>query len=189
MSQLENYNRLTNISDIEELYDKFSLKESNHRYELQLLESLKKRIFFESLTDLEKVDFRLRELQKKKIFKDIYSELEVKYESRVIDLSKAIISFLNETEEDLFHYKKEKSFTNIELAFIRLNTMCKIELIGLNKHIYLKNGGHVLYYEIIEPLFMELENSDYFQKYNLDTLKNIYKDVQDLYNKKPYSKL
>jgi len=187
MSQLENYKKITDTTLVDELYEKFSLTEDYHRSERNLIDSFKKVLFFESLTDDEKIEFRLRELDKKKIFKAAYSDSIIKYEECVIELTKLIMVFLNtDNSADLFQPEIGNEITSTQLMFIRLRTILKVELICLNRHMKLSNGGHVPFHEIVEPIFIELQNLDYYEKYNLGIIKNIYKEVQELFDKKPY---
>lgn len=184
---LEDYKKNTNMIEIESLYEKFSLENSNNRYELQLMSSMKRLLFFNSLDDIEKMSFRRRELEKKIKFREVYSDLEINYENQVLYLTNAIINFLNNTKEDLFEFDPKKEFTFKEFIFVRFCTILKIELIALNKHMKLEHGGHVLFKELVEPLFVELESTEYYEKYNLVNLRDIYRKVQELYDKNPYN--
>ncbi len=186
MSRLENYKKITDVSKLEELYEKASLKASNHRNELQLIYGIKKYLFFDSLTDAEKIDFRIRNLHMKLAFRQIYSELEIRYEELVVKLSKILLDFIQKNTEDLINYEGDKELSSERLAIIRLRTMLSLELMSLNRHLNLANGGHVLFKDIVEPIFIELENTEYYKLNNLEDIKTTYREVQELHDKKPY---
>ncbi|KQB40395.1 hypothetical protein [Flavobacterium aquidurense] len=64
--------------------------------------------------------------------------------------------------------------------------MLYIELYAINKRPKLQYSGHVLFEEIIEPIFLEIENTSFYIEYELEKIKEAYRLVSDLHKKEPY---
>lgn len=173
--------KLDEIIKIEDLY----LLKNAHRYEIQLIEGLKKDVYWISLSDREKLELRTKELTKKYIFKGAYSELIILYEESIIKLNKLIIEFLDEVSSVVFN---NENTSEEEFVLFRLKNMIYIELFALNKRLNLKYSGHVLFEEVVEPIFRELENTTFYVQYKLQDLRDTYKRVSDLYKKDPYKR-
>jgi|GEM_PF-4821357 len=173
-----------NLDEIIKIEDLYLLK-NTHRYEIQLIEGLKKDVHWISLSDTEKLELRTKELTKKYIFKEAYSDLIILYEESIVKLNKLIIEFLDEVSLVVFNHENT---SGEEFVLFRLKNMMYIELFALNKRLNLKYSGHVLFEEVVEPIFNELENTTYYVQYKLQDLRDTYKSVSDLYKKDPYKK-
>ena len=161
------------MSSLKELYRKFSLEDQNHKYELKLIEGVQKNIFFDSLTDLEKVDFRIRELKIKQAFKDIYSESIIAYEKLIIELTIAIINFLNITTGDLFQIEKDNSFDVSKLCFIRFKYIPETCSISSEKFIFsFISSFHTEFFNFINSLSSkEFHHHSFSQSFRPDFRK------------------
>nr|WP_315238664.1 hypothetical protein [uncultured Flavobacterium sp.] len=173
--------RLEEIEKIEELY----LLKNSHRYEIQLIEGLKKDLYWASLSDKEKLELRTKELMKKYVFKEIYSDLMISYEESVIDLVKLIMKFLDEINLIVFDFQ---NMSEDEFILFRLKNMMCVELYAVNKREKLQYSGHVLFEEVVQPIFVEIERTEFYIQYSLEDLRDTYKRVSDLYGEEPYKK-
>ena len=166
MIELGNYDEFLNKyyeaidnSVVENLFNTHSLTNQNHRYELQLVSGIKKQLFFETLSDVEKLCFRKRELELKKAYREIYSDLVIAYEENVLVLTSLILKVLDNCKCDFLSFSFDDKIASDDLNFARLCTILKIELICLNRHMKLENGGHVLFDAIAKPVFDDLKES------------------------------
>jgi hypothetical protein len=173
--------KLDEIMKIEELY----LLKNSHRSEMQLIEGVKKDLHWASLSDKEKLELRTKELMKKNVFKEIYSDLLISYEESVIDLVKLIMKFLDNINLIVFDFQ---NMSDEECILYRLKCMLHVELYSVNKREKLQYSGHVLFEDVVEPIFIELKATKYYEQYNLENIKEQYKIVIRLYEKKPYEK-
>lgn len=173
-----------NLDEIIKIEDLYLLKNA-HRYEIQLIEGFKKDVHWVSLSDVEKLELRTKELTKKYIFKETYSELIILYEESIVKLNKLIIEFLDEVSLVVFNHENT---SEEDFVLFRLKNMIYIELFALNKRLNLKYSGHVLFEEVVEPIFNELEDTTFYVQYKLKDLRDAYKSVSDLYKKDPYRK-
>lgn len=173
--------RLEEIEKIEELY---LLKNSN-RYEIQLIEGIKKDLYWASFSDKEKLELRTRELMKKYVFKVLYSDLMISYEESVIYLVKLIMKFLEDVNLIVFDFQ---NMSEEEFILFRLKNMLYIELYSVNKREKLQYSGHVLFEEVVEPIFIEIQSTTFYLDYELEKLREMYKRVSDLFKKEPYKK-
>ncbi|MCC9064161.1 hypothetical protein [Flavobacterium piscisymbiosum] len=177
--------KVDEIKKIEELYLLKSNSFNSHKYEIKLIEGLKKDVEWLSLSDKEKLELRKIEMRKKHALKEIYSDLIILYEESVIELVELVMKFLNEINVVAFN---SENMSEEEFLLFRLKNMLYIELFAVNKRPKLQYSGHVLFEEVVEPIFSELENTTFYVQYKLQDLKDTYKNVSDLYKKDPYKK-
>jgi hypothetical protein len=170
---------LEEIKEIEEFYQKFN----SHRYEIQILEGVMKEMTWETLSDEEKLEQRKKALLMKSVHKEMHSDLIILYEESVIELSVLIMKFLKDISFKIFGLAK---MSDEEFLLFRLKNMLYFELYIINKKIKLQYSGHILFEDIMEPLFKEIENTVYYKQYQLDDLRETFKFVWELYSKKPY---
>jgi hypothetical protein len=173
--------KLDELEKIEELY----FLKNSQRSEIQLIEGIKKDLYWVSFSNEEKLELRTRELMKKYVFKELYSDLMISYEESVIELVKIIMKFLDDINLFVFDYQ---DMSEEEFILFRLKNMLYIELYSINKREKLQYSGHVLFEEIVEPILIELENTKFYLYFELEKLREKYKHVSDLYKKEPYKK-
>jgi hypothetical protein len=158
------------------------------KYETSILQGIKRDIEWNNLTDLEKLEYRRGDLVHKKKVSTIFPDSVLVYEESVIQLSYQILDFLKKTEEYFSDLSTLVRSTASEIALFRLRNMLYCELYAINKHKNLENGGHVLYTEVVEPIFIELMPTDFYKTLDLQKLKETYETVVNLFEKKPYVK-
>lgn len=137
-----------------------------------------------SFMDKEKLDLRMRELWKKKAFKELYTDSIILYEESVIELVKLIMKFLDDVSSVVFN----KDISEEEFVLFRLKNMLYIELYAVNKRLKLQYSGHIAFERVVEPIFIELESTTLYIQYKLENVREMYKCVSDLHKKEPYKK-
>lgn len=176
---------LNEIKKIEELYLLKSDSFKSEQYEIQIIEGFGKEIQWSLLSDSEKFEVRKRELRKRHAFKELYSDSIILYEESVVTLIDLIMSFLGGVNDVVFN---NDEMSEEEFLLFRLKNMLYIELYAVNKRLKLKYAGHVLFEEVVEPIFIEIENTRFYAEYKLEKIKETYKFVSDLHKKDPYKK-
>jgi hypothetical protein len=173
------------IELIDKLYRSLEFRTNTlGKYELAILQGTKNDIAWDALSDEQKMEFRKGDLVHKE--KIEASDLILKYERTVIDLGYEILYFLKETESKFDDLSTVAVLSLPELVLFRLRNMLYCELYSINKYRKLQYGGHVLFEEIVEPIFVELESHSLYSNYNLFVIKDRYKTMIDLYKCKPY---
>lgn len=176
---------LDEIKEIENFYLSRNIKFNSHNYEMQILEGMKKEISWSTLSDREKLEERKKALLIKSVHKDFHPDLMILYEESVIELSELIMKFLDNISFKIFGLEK---MSDDEFFLFRLKNMLYFELYIIHKKIKLQFSGHILFEDIMEPLFKEIENTVYYEQYQLEVLRETFKFVWELYLKKPYDK-
>jgi hypothetical protein len=154
------------------------------RYEVAVLQGVKNEIAWDALSDEQKMEFRMGDLVHKQ--KIEASDLVLKYERAVVDLGYEILYFLRETDSKFNDLANVAVISQQDIVLFRLRNMLYCELYSINKYRKLQYGGHVLFEEIIEPIFVELESHSMHLDYNLVVMKDKYRTMMDLYNREPY---
>lgn len=172
--------RLEEIEKIEELY----LLKNSQTPEIQIIEDYRKDVYWLSLLDNEKLEIRKKDLMKKHVFKELYSDSIILYEESVIELIKLIMKFLDDLSLVVFN----KNMSDEEFLLFRLKNILYIELFAVNKRLNLKDCGHIAFERVIEPIFIEIECTTFYVQYKLQDLRDTYKSVSDLYKQDPYKK-
>jgi hypothetical protein len=175
------------IELIDTLYRSAEFSNNLGKYELSILQGVKRDIAWSNLTDSEKLEYRKRDLVHKEKVKAIISDAVISYEEAVIELGYLILNFLEATNIRFPDLNGLPTKSKEEITLFRLRTMLYCELYSINKHRNLENGGHVLYAEVIDPILVELETSKAYQEYDLPKIRDVYKRVTALYNSKPYT--
>lgn len=174
---------LDEIKEIEELYFLKNSRFDSRNYEIQILEGISKDITWSTLSDQEKLEERKKALLIKSVHKDLHSDLIISYEQSVIDLSILIMKFLDDISFKIFASVK---ISDEEFLLFRLKNMLYFELYIIHKKIKLQYSGHILFEDIMEPLFKEIESKVYYEQYQLEILREKFKLVWELYLKQPY---
>ncbi|MEP6805554.1 MAG: hypothetical protein ABI892_13585, partial [Flavobacterium sp.] len=144
---------------------------------------ISKDITWSTLSDQEKLEERKKALLIKSVHKDLHSDLIISYEQSVIDLSILIMKFLDDISFKIFASVK---ISDEEFLLFRLKNMLYFELYIIHKKIKLQYSGHILFEDIMEPLFKEIESKVYYEQYQLEILREKFKLVWELYLKQPY---
>jgi hypothetical protein len=179
------------LNVIDRLYHSINFpREILGKYESSVIQGFKNEMDWTKLSDTEKLNFREQEIDYAKVhFKNITPEIVFSYEENVIELGREIINFLEATT-NLFEKVDELAYKNKELlTLFRLRNLLFCELYAINKHRKLKFGGHVLLEEIVEIVFDELKTSEFYEYHKLETIRNKYKLVLDIYERKPYNEM
>ena len=157
--------------------------------ELSLIQGVKKDITWSGLSHEEKLRLREKELKYASLhFKESTPQIIFDYENALLELGLLIIDFLKKTDFFPLDEKQLLEMSPEELTLFRIRNMLYCELYSINKHQKLEFGGHVLFNEVVEPLFKALESSPLYEKFNLDSIATSYQKVMELYSKKPYQK-
>ncbi|MBE8723505.1 hypothetical protein [Flavobacterium hungaricum] len=174
---------LNEIKEIQEFY--LSRKDcfDSRDYEMQILEGFWKEINWSALSDDEKLEFRKTELRKKHVYKELYSDLVVLYEETVIELIVLLMQFFEDISSVVFD---KENMSDEEFVLFRLKNMLYFELLTVQRKMKLKFSGHILYEDIMEPIFDEIEKTPYYEQYELENLRKTYKFVCELFLKRPY---
>lgn len=177
--------KLDEIKKIEELYLLKSYSFKSEQYEIQIIEGFGKEIQWSLLSDKEKLEVRKKDLMKKYVFKELYSDSIILYEEAIIELVKLIMKFLDDVSLIVFDCE---NMSEEEFILFRLKNMLYIELYSINKRSKLQFSGHVLFEEIVEPIFIYVQSTTFYLDYELEKLRETYKRVSDLFKKEPYKK-
>ncbi|WP_417942147.1 hypothetical protein [Flavobacterium sp. RS13.1] len=180
--------KFDDIRQIEEIKEYYLFRDEKNRSfssEIQIFDGLMERIEWSTLSDHEKIERRKKALFIKSVHKDLYSDLIILYEESVIELSILVMSFLDDVSFVIFD--KEK-MSDQEFSLFRLKNMLSFELYCIHHKIKLEYSGHVLFDYVTEPIFKDLENTVYYEKYQLKTLREKFLIVCELFLKRPYEK-
>lgn len=180
------FENINKIEELKEFYLSQDKKINSFNYEIQLFNGLIDTLEWSTLSDPEKLEKRKKDFRIKSAYKELYPDIVVIYEGAVIELTELIMKFLNDVSPKVFDMQK---MSNEEFAFFRLKNMLSFELYIIHSKIKLQHSGHVLYDEIMEPIFKEIENTVYDEQYQLKPLKQKFKEVCDLFLERPYEKL
>jgi hypothetical protein len=92
-----------------------------------------------------------------------------------VDLSK---SFLDETLH-LFESKEEILKMNDSMIHLfRLHTLLYCELYAIHEFADIRKIKHVLFNDLIDPIFNALRDTPYFKHYNLGRIESLNKKIQ-----------
>ncbi|MCP2027365.1 hypothetical protein L1276_002522 [Flavobacterium sp. HSC-32F16] len=174
------------IEEIKEFYLSRDNKIKPHSSEIQILEGFMKDINWSTLSDQEKLEQRKKALLIKSVHKELHSNLIILYEESVIELTILIMKFLDDISFKVFDMEK---MSDEKFLLFRLKNMLYFELYVIHKKIKLQYSGHVLYEYIMEPIFKEIENTVYYNQYQLQLLREKFELVCELFLKRPYEKI
>jgi len=158
------------------------------KYELAILQGIKNDLNWDALTDEQKLEYRRADLVHKKKVAATLSDLILRYEESVIELSYEILNFIRETETKFSDLSLLPSMPQIDIVLFRLRNMLYCELYAVNKHRKLEHAGHVLYHEVIAPLLFELADQISLPQYNIVSIKEKYEAMIVLYSRNPYQR-
>jgi hypothetical protein len=171
--------------DIETILKYYNEEFGAVNLEVRLLEALYETQQWSKLNDKEKQEVRRKKNkfniahglapQQKKIFE---------YEESVIQLVDFIIEFI--PKADILFVKAEAIKESDELIlFFRLRNMLFCEKEFVNRLPDIKIVGHVPF-EVVKPILDKLRDTEFYFKYNLLILEELYEDVNRLHRQNPY---
>lgn len=176
---------MKNTKDIIDFYASQEIIGSNSA-EFRLLEGIYKLQTWNKLSDQEKLESRRRDVNwyKVKFPKEDYHKL-TSYEDAMINLLELIIAFLGSTDSMFHRFTETAEHAENDTLLFRLRNMLACEKEAALRLPQAKNNGHVPF-EVVLPLFRQLEDSGHYLKYGLHKLKLAFENCWNLHLAGPY---
>ena len=141
---------------------------------------------WESLSLLARMESRKGMLVHFKKCKEAYPEKLIPYTELVIKFGSLIIDFLENVEQLFLDKNDIIKMSKEDINLYRLHAYLYCELYSINKERNLKDIKHTLNKLVITPVFEELEQTNYFKKYNLGEIQLINEKVRELHQQNPF---